>query len=183
MKRYLLKKGDKSSNGGVVTEGVESCTHHGTPLTYIGAQVYCHGCKTVGYIAPKGPRWPDLMHGKQQALDGDICVCKCQPSPVMIASQHDSFHSFESHELGNMGYTETGASMTQQYRGSYDERVRVIDAHGRPIPSIPYHIRAAGGAVYKGLTDLSGYCPRVYTDNVSRLDIAIGMQALERWDR
>ncbi|MBY4712645.1 MULTISPECIES: PAAR domain-containing protein [Burkholderia cepacia complex] len=86
MKRYLLKKGDKSSNGGVVIEGVENCTHHGTALTYVGAQVYCHGCKSVGHIAPKGPRWPDLMHGKQQALDGDICVCKCQPSPVMIAA-------------------------------------------------------------------------------------------------
>lgn len=101
----------------------------------------------------------------------------------MIASQHDSYQSFETHELSDMGHAGGGAlSMTVQYRGNYDERVRVLNESGQPIPSIPYHIKTSTGAVYKGLTDVSGYCPRVYTDDVSKLDIAIGMQALERWD-
>lgn len=182
MRRYLLKQGDKSSNGGVVTEGIPNCTHHGTPLTFVGAQVFCHGCKTVGHIAPKGPRWPDTMHGKEQALDGDICICQCVPPPVMIASQHDSFHTFESHNLADMGYAASGASMTQHYRGSYHERVRVLNESGQPMPSIPYHIKTATGAVFKGLTDVSGCCPRVYTDDVAKLDIAIGMKALDRWE-
>ncbi|WP_366918932.1 PAAR domain-containing protein [Burkholderia aenigmatica] len=169
--------------GGVVTDGMPTSTHHGTPLTFLGASVLCHGCKTVGHIAPKGPRWPHSMHGKEQALDGDICICKCVPPPVMIASQHDSYQSFETHELSDMGHAGGGAlSMTVQYRGNYDERVRVLNESGQPIPSIPYHIKTSTGAVYKGLTDVSGYCPRVYTDDVSKLDIAIGMQALERWD-
>lgn len=181
MRRYLLKKGDKSTNGGVVLEGVENCMHYGTPLTYIGAKVYCNGCKTTGVIVPKGPRWRDSMHGKEQALDGDLCVCKCTPSPIMLASQQDSFQSFDSHQLAAQSFTGNGSAMTGDYRGVYDERVRVIDANGRPVASTPYHIRTASGAVYKGLTDSSGYCPRVYTDDAAQLDIAIGMRALERW--
>lgn len=114
MRRYLLKKGDKSSNGGTVIEGEESCTHHGTPLTFVGARVVCPACQSTGFIVAKGPRWPDSMMGKEQALEGDLCVCKCDPSPVMIASQHDSSQSFESHHLAQMGYGPSGNSLADE---------------------------------------------------------------------
>jgi hypothetical protein len=39
------------------------------------------------------------MFGKQEALDGDICLCNCNPPPVIFASQDHSYHSFEAHEL------------------------------------------------------------------------------------
>lgn len=55
MRRAILKLGDKSTNGGVVTEGIDSCTHHGTPITFIGAKVWCNGCKSEGVIGWKGP--------------------------------------------------------------------------------------------------------------------------------
>ncbi|CAM2171088.1 PAAR domain-containing protein [Burkholderia orbicola] len=183
MKRYLLKVGDKSTTGGVVIEGVGSCTHHGTALTFVGAQVVCNACQFTGVIAARGPRWPDHLMGKEQALDGDLCLCKCHPPPVMIASQTDSFHSFESHNLAEMGYGSSGQSLTEEYRGNCDERVRVLDAKNQPVCSSPYHIRTSTGAVYKGLTDSQGYCPRVYTKDVSKLDIAVGLQALERWEQ
>ncbi|CAH2779051.1 MAG: hypothetical protein CBARDMAM_1019 [uncultured Caballeronia sp.] len=48
------------------------------------------------------------MMGKEQALEGDLCVCKCDPSPVMIASQTDNSQSFESHHLAQMGYGPSG---------------------------------------------------------------------------
>ncbi|WP_152608011.1 PAAR domain-containing protein [Burkholderia sp. A9] len=183
MKRYLLKVGDKSTTGGIVIEGVDSCTHHGTALTFVGAQVVCNACESTGVIAAQGPRWPDHMMGKEQALDGDLCLCKCHPPPVMIASQTDSFHSFESHNLAEMGYGPSGQSLTEEYRGNCDERVRVLDGNNQPVCSSPYHIRTSAGAVYKGLTDSQGYCPRVYTKDVSKLDIAVGLQALERWEQ
>lgn len=181
MKRYILRKDDKSTNGGVVTQGVENCNDHGVPITYIGAEVWCNGCKTVGHIGSRGPHRQATMHGKQQALDGDICICNCHPPPVLRASQDHASHSFDTGELAAMGYDAYGAPLPVKPTGDYDERVRVLDANRRPIAGIPYHIRTATGAVHKGLTDASGYCPRVYTNDVSRLDIAIGMKALERW--
>ena len=181
MRRAILKLGDKSTNGGVVTQGVDNCTHHGTPMTFIGAKVWCNGCKSEGFIASRGPHRNATMLGKQQALDGDICVCRCVPPPVMLASQNTAWHVFDAHELRTMGYDASGRSITEEYRGAFDERVRILDANQRPITGAPYHIRTTSGAVYKGLTDSSGYCPRVFTDNVARLEIAVGMQALERW--
>lgn len=183
MRRYLLRVGDKSTTGGVVIEGLDGCTHHGTALTFVGARIACTACQSTGVIVAMGPRWPDHMMGKEQALDGDLCLCKCHPSPTMLASQQDSFHSFEVHELAEMGYAPAGLSPAEQSRGKYDERVRVLDTSNKPVCSAPYHIRAANGAVYKGLTDSQGYCPRVYTSDVSSLDIAIGLKALERWER
>ena len=183
MKRYLLKVGDKSTTGGIVIEGIDSCTHHGTALTFVGAQVVCSACQSTGVIAAQGPRWPDHMMGKERALDGDVCLCKCHPPPVMIASQTDSFHSFESDKLAEMEYGPSGQSLTEEYRGNCDERVRVLDGNNQPVCGSPYHIRTSAGAVYKGLTDSQGYCPRVYTKDVSKLDIAVGLQALELWEQ
>lgn len=99
MRRYHLKQGDRSSAGGVVLEGDPTSTHHGTAMTYLGAKVYCHTCKTVGFIVGQGPRLPDRMMGGEAALDGDTCACKCEPSPVMIASQTNSFQTLDSRAL------------------------------------------------------------------------------------
>ncbi|RFU45340.1 PAAR domain-containing protein [Paraburkholderia sp. DHOC27] len=182
MRRAILKVGDRSTNGGVVTEGISNCTHHGTPITFIGARVWCNGCKSEGVIGWKGPHQKAAMMGKQQALDGDICICKCTPPPVMLATQDSAWQSFTPEEWAAMGGDTPGTSTSSKDHGAYDERVRILDATNRPLSSVPYHIRAAGGGVYKGLTDASGYCDRVHTDDVSRLDISVGMQALERWD-
>ena len=182
MRRAILKLGDRSTNGGVIVEGVDNCTDDGTPMSFIGARVWCNGCKSEGFIGSRGPHQIALMDGKQEALDGDICLCKCVPPPVMLASPATtSWHEFSGHELAAIGYDTGGRSMTDEYRGAFDERVRILDAHQRPITGAPYHIRTSSGAVYKGLTDASGCCPRVYTDNAARIDIAVGMQALERW--
>ncbi|MBN3762361.1 PAAR domain-containing protein [Burkholderia sp. Ac-20365] len=181
MRRAILLLGDKSTNGGVVIEGIDRCTHYGTPITFIGARVWCSGCQSEGVIGWKGPHRTATMMGKQEALDGDICICRCTPPPVMLASQNSAWHSFEPEEWATMNGGDSRSSMTSEYRRSYDERVRILGADDRPLASTPYHIRTASGGVYKGLTDASGYCPRVYTDDASQLDIAVGMRALERW--
>ncbi|MBR8296263.1 PAAR domain-containing protein [Burkholderia cenocepacia] len=75
MKRFYLKKGDRSSNGGVVLEGMDFFMHHGTPVTFLGAKVYCSACESTGVIVGQGPRWPDSLMGKHAALEGDPERC------------------------------------------------------------------------------------------------------------
>ncbi|MDY7786968.1 PAAR domain-containing protein [Burkholderia ubonensis] len=183
MKRYYLKKGDLSSNGGVVLEGLDFFIHHGTPVTFLGAKVYCSACDSTGVIVGHGPRRPDSIMGKHAALDGDRCACRCYPSPVMRASQDTASLDFTAAELAEMGFCPAGNPLAERRRASYDEQVRVVDRAGKPLSGVPYHIRTASGATYKGLTDSQGYCPRVYTDNLQQLDIAVGIHALERWAR
>ncbi len=122
------------------------------------------------------------MMGKESALEGDLCVCKCYPPPVMIASQNTMFQSFESHHLADMGFASNGTPLRKEPVGDFDERVRVLDGAGRPLSGVPFHIKTKSGAVHKGVTDSEGYCPRVYTANVENLDIAIGYKAVERWN-
>ncbi|WP_321963865.1 PAAR domain-containing protein [Paraburkholderia sp. J7] len=77
MRRAILKLGDKTTAGGIVLEGMDTCMHHGTPMTFIGAKVWCPACDSEGVIGWKGPHQNATMMGKQQALEGDICLCNC----------------------------------------------------------------------------------------------------------
>lgn len=181
MRRYNIKLGDKTTNGGVVIVGDRTTTHHGTPLSYLGAKVMCSACGSVGVIVATGPRRPFSFMGKDAALDGDICVCNCHPSPELIASQNTMSESFETGELEAMGFGASGKPLVRAPTGDFDEQIRVVDHDGSPLSGVPYHIRTASGAIYKGLTDEHGRCPRVYTTEAQQLDVALGVKALQRW--
>ena len=114
MKRSYLKIDDKSSAGGTVAEGIALTTHQGKEITFIGAMVRCPTCCNSGLIVAEGPRWPDELMGKQVALDGDLCSCKCYPLPVMLASQSDMTMNFESSELASMGFSTNDSALDEK---------------------------------------------------------------------
>ena len=114
MRRSRLRKGDRSSVGGVVNEGIPRMSHEGTELTFLGASVTCPACHSTGQIVPQGPRWSANFMGRQPALEGDLCACKCDPSPVMLASQTTMFESFDSHQLAGMGFASSGRPLDEK---------------------------------------------------------------------
>jgi hypothetical protein len=91
MDRALIKQWDRTTVGGIVIEGVEDMEHDGTCLSFLYAKVSCPVCKTEGIIVPRGVRSDDdfMMMNRQPALELDICECKCEPKPLVLASQHD----------------------------------------------------------------------------------------------
>lgn len=156
MKRGVLKIGDKSSVGGTVIDGIPDCKHNGTELTYIGAQVLCPACKTTGRIAAKGPRWPSSMMAREQALENDICICECNPHPVMIASQDTMYQSFESQHLAVMGFTSNGTPLSQD-DATHTQKFLIKDSStGLPLRNHRYII-ATEGMKQSGKTDSEGY--------------------------
>lgn len=118
MRRYVLKKGDKSTAGGVVLEGLTGYIHHGTESTFVGAKINCPACKSTGLIVAKGPRWPNTYHDengdKEEALSDDVCLCKCEPPPIMLASQYDTYHTFSAPALESMGFRSAGAPLASE---------------------------------------------------------------------
>ncbi|RQH04253.1 PAAR domain-containing protein [Paraburkholderia dinghuensis] len=160
MKRSRLKKGDKSSVGGIVTEGIPFMSHEGTELTFLGASVNCPACKSTGHIVPIGPRLSSNFMGKQPALEGDLCACKCAPKPVMIASQSVMFESYEAHHLASMGYDAAGNPLpTEKF---FDEQFQLLDTHtGKPLANVEYAIKRASGNLEHGVTDANGYTHRL----------------------
>jgi len=91
VKRYDIVKGDRTTVGGVVEAGDSSDMLNGQQQAYEGDPVSCPVCETTGKIRCEGPRQsttgPD---GRQSALSDDLCICKCSPSPRLVASQNAS---------------------------------------------------------------------------------------------
>ncbi|MFM0258052.1 PAAR domain-containing protein [Paraburkholderia sediminicola] len=90
MARRIILKGDKTDRNGEVLEGVATSMFEGRPIAYHGAPVFCHTCNTQGVIVGDGPSLPMTFMGKQLALENDICKCKCEPPPRLVASQHQA---------------------------------------------------------------------------------------------
>jgi len=183
MRRYFLKLGDKSTSGATILEGQESSFHHGTPLTFVGAAIYCSACEATGRVVAAGPRRPCTWMGKDAALSDDLGMCNCHPTPRLIPSQDNMYESFESSELIAMGYTASGQRPPAPAIGLFDERIRVVGNDGKPIAHTPYYIRDQSRRVYKGVTDSNGVCPRVATESRENLFIAVGIKALEFWNK
>ncbi|MEI7293630.1 PAAR domain-containing protein [Paraburkholderia tropica] len=178
MRRYLLRLGDKSTAGGVVLEGAENCTHHGIPITFIGAKVWCEGCKSHGYIESVGPRHSATMRGKQQALEDDICICKCSPPPVFSASQVSAPHSWED-EWGEMGYSASLAALQDMQRAPYDEQFTLTDSTGRALSKVRYRVLSDSAVVASGVTDSEGRTVRISTETSRRVEVEI---IVGRWN-
>lgn len=169
MRRAILKLGDKTTAGGTVLEGIDCCMHHGTPITFIGAQIWCPQCHSTGRIGWKGPHRIATMMGKQQALEGDICICMCDPPPVCLASQHDSFHVFTAEEVANYGKSRTasaaaayGASVLQagmvgRFGGNLDQ----ADDHDEDEDESPYPAPVANNDIAADCSYFDGTKQRI----------------------
>ncbi|WP_338136976.1 PAAR domain-containing protein [Pseudomonas lactis] len=73
--------------GGKVTSGCEGTSFNGEMISREGDRVACPACGTEGFIALTGPHLHEEWNGKQAALEGDLCICKCDPPPELIANQ------------------------------------------------------------------------------------------------
>ena len=87
MSRRFIRKGDKTDHNGVVTDGIGNSLLQGQPLAYLGAPVQCPACGTEGVIISDGSPPTMTVMNKQIALENDLCQCKCDPLPKLIASQ------------------------------------------------------------------------------------------------
>lgn len=179
MKRYLIRLGDKTTAGGVVTEGDSTSMHHGIPLAYHGAEIYCHACKSVGHIVNVPPFRPMTILGKQVALENDICICECDPPPTLIATQHDSSMSFEPREIatGSLysgGSATVGSVVPADVREAFDEQFLLRDSRGNPLKDIHYTIRLPSGELRHGITDAHGCTGRYQTGGKQKVSVHLG---------
>lgn len=75
--RGLIHKGDKTSTGGVVTQGVGSVMLVGEGVTQVGMIATCRKCKKGwGHIVAI-EKWDVFVANVQVALDKDVVMCDC----------------------------------------------------------------------------------------------------------
>ncbi|SDU96036.1 PAAR domain-containing protein [Pseudomonas vancouverensis] len=88
MKRYHITVGARTTADGTVRTGWEWSTINGQAMAREGDEVDCPRCDSTGTIVCDGPRLVDLLEDRNAALDGDLCHCKCDPPPRLIANQN-----------------------------------------------------------------------------------------------
>lgn len=88
MKRYLILTGDKTTANGTVIATPATIRFANRDVAHEGDDVQCPACNTTGKVQCDGPRQvmtaPD---GRRAALSDDLCICKCDPPPKLVASQ------------------------------------------------------------------------------------------------
>ena len=95
MRRYNITTGATTTAGGEVISGLERTSFNGQMIAREGDRVACPACGTEGVIALTGPHLHEAWGGRQAALEGDLCLCKCDPPPELIANQR-----FKSQDFG-----------------------------------------------------------------------------------
>jgi len=86
-RRYHIRLGAKTSAGGVVKTASTRMTLNGVPLAIDGDLIDCPACGAEGVIQCVQPRISSRYNGKEIALSDDLCICKCNPPPKLIADQ------------------------------------------------------------------------------------------------
>ncbi|MDY7545712.1 PAAR domain-containing protein [Glaciimonas sp. CA11.2] len=154
-RRYYIHEGDATTARGVVKEGLANDQWHGLTRSFEGDDVYCRTCRSTGTISCSGTRVPNLgSHGKEAALDGDLCNCRCRRKPRLIASQSISYtegdatpsdEDFGNHHknaaLGNAG-------------SAYDRHFVLLDSvTGLPVEGVAYGIQSESGQHHGSAND------------------------------
>ncbi|MBP7564692.1 MAG: PAAR domain-containing protein [Burkholderiaceae bacterium] len=157
MTRSWIRQGDSTTSQGVVLTGLATMTHDGLPMAFEGDSVSCPACKSTGVIQCVGERIPFKgPHGREAALEGDLCICRCTPPPRLVAGQRSATSE------GWTAYAEKDDHGFFAGRDPYrapdpaQRRFLVVDQHsGEPLPNRRYRLTYPGG-VAEGRTDADG---------------------------
>ncbi|MFM0669942.1 PAAR domain-containing protein [Paraburkholderia sediminicola] len=88
MKRYMILNGDKTTANGTVLASSTTPGLNGRSIAYENDDVSCPACSSTGKIQCDGPRLPMTGPDRRRvALSDDLCICKCNPLPKLVASQ------------------------------------------------------------------------------------------------
>ena len=161
--RYFITLGAPTTAGGKVTSGSRFRTINEVPVAVAGDTCWCPACLAEGVIVPDGPRLDETVDGRLVALHDDLCVCKCNPPPRLVAAQSFMCQSIDSDwyagKLAAAGETAALANAAAMEASETDVLPLVlIDPDTlEPLESGSYRLGLPSGAVEdlldKGRTD------------------------------
>ncbi len=160
--RYNLVQGDKTTSNGIVVGATDGrMTQMGVPLALEGDAVWCPACKTTGHILCVGPRHLNSYHGRKDALDGDLCICRCDPPPRLIHSMTGMAHVLTHDELIAQGFAKHPVQTDfHGEAGNYDEAGQ-LSYLGQPgsLAGLPFSLKPLMDADSAASSTRPGRCP------------------------
>lgn len=180
--RYYILEGDTTTAGGIVqkTTNTLSFKVYGKEQSYIGDDVWCPACQSMGKIIPDQDRLSTKVNGRMPALNDDLCLCKCTPPPKLVHSQTTFKEIIDGNTLAQYQQTQgqTEYIPSNQYKG-FNLRFQVRNNIGNPIVGKQYLLISEFGEIYFGVTDKNGYTEQIYKDKEINFDIHIFDDTLE----
>ncbi|UYZ89111.1 PAAR domain-containing protein [Moraxella bovis] len=172
--RYYILEGDTTTAGGIVqkTTNTLSFKVYGKEQSYIGDDVWCPACQSMGKIIPDQDRLSTKVNGRMPALNDDLCLCKCNPPPKLVHSQT----SFKEVIENNSNRTINNEALIQKDNfiidDNYQLQFQCIDSvSGFPIFGIYYIAVSNTGTILKGLTDKCGLTEVLTKDKEETFEI------------
>lgn len=96
LKRYYITLGATTTAGGTVVGATSRMSIDGVRVALERDKVQCGRCHAEGYIALDGPRLRSSFNGRQHALSEDLCICKCNPPPRLVAAQRHAAQAIDA---------------------------------------------------------------------------------------
>ena len=136
-KRFYIHVGDTTTSAGKVLTGLSTSTWHGIPNAFDGDAVECPNCGSVGQIRTVGSRISSVgSHGRQHALSGDLCLCKCNPPPRLVASQDSAWTEGEAGDVV-MNEAARAGMAAAAFAGSWRAGVSTVGDAGEAVDAQP----------------------------------------------
>lgn len=162
MIRYHITLGATTTAGGKVVSAASTRSINGAALACAGDTVVCPACKSDGVIEPDGLRLDERFDGRQFALSDDLCRCKCQPLPRLVANQTFSSQVVDGEWLvaRTAAAVKTVAELNASgaRAGAEPDGIPLVlldPDTGKPHTHRPYSVELRGGVI-KGTTDHNG---------------------------
>lgn len=167
MRRHTITLGASTTAGGKVISASSNGVINGIKIAVEENAVSCPVCKTQGKIVCIGSRIPETWNCKQVALESDLCLCRCFPSPKLVANQSLRYQVIEQLEKANVGGSATEVTKPSSVapvpeNAAYDLDFLVVDhLAGLPLSDWPYAIELASGHHIQGRTDQAGKTTKI----------------------
>jgi uncharacterized Zn-binding protein involved in type VI secretion len=163
MTRYYIVVGDKTTVGGEVINGSPTQTLHGKERAINTSSIVCPACKSVGKLQVDFRRPDTSSEGEVFALNGDLCICGCNPPPTLLASQSTHRYSSVGGDTVEPMFS-SGAVWSASdtvWKDEYDQHFCVCDeVTGDPLINRYYEIVSNGNKI-TGVTDENGLTAKV----------------------
>ena len=151
--------------GGAVKTASTLYNLNGVPLAVAGDLIDCPACGSEGVIECVQPRTPDRYNGKELALSDDLCICKCNPPPKLIADQNVKYQTLviasltSAEEMIPIRFTDDAAGrLPVEHR--FDEQTQLV---APAIEGVPYFVETDDGRTFSGRVAADGILPRIET--------------------
>lgn len=182
-KRHWICDGDVTEAGGIVKAMHPFVNVRGRYLAFNNDPIECPKCNSTGFVKLVEP-WRGIhSRGFRSALEHDLCICKCNPPPKLVAGWTKGIDSssFEVGEItqnpglashmNGLGILPTGSF--EHLLPQYDQTVILKDDSGHVLAGVLYKITMPSGEIVEGKTDDQGMTEKVYHHSAAHLKIEV----------